>query len=95
MAATYGRSWPNDTASLMYGLNFSLFSMNCGANRVPSVNAVTSLARSITTKWSFGSMSPASPELQPAVLEGGGGGGLVFVIALENHRAVHQHLAVV
>ena len=33
IAATNGRSWPNATASRMNGLNFSLFSMNCGAKR--------------------------------------------------------------
>jgi hypothetical protein len=36
IAATNGRWSPNATASRMNGLNFSLFSMNCGANDVPS-----------------------------------------------------------
>ena len=37
IAATNGWPWPNATASRMNGLNFSLFSMNCGAKAVPSV----------------------------------------------------------
>jgi hypothetical protein len=61
MAATKARSLPKHTASRMYGLNLSLFSMNWGANGVPSCMAPTSLARSMITRWPRGSMKPASP----------------------------------
>ena len=61
MAATNGFSLPNATASRMYGLNLSLFSMNWGANGVPSTMAPTSLARSMMTRCPRGSRKPASP----------------------------------
>ena len=61
MAATNGRSLPKATASRMYGLNLSLFSMNWGAKGVPSSMAPTSLARSMMTRCPRGSMKPASP----------------------------------
>ena len=61
IAATNGFWSPNATASRMYGLNFSLFSTNCGANGVPSLSAPTSLARSMMTRCPRGSMNPASP----------------------------------
>jgi len=61
MAATKGRSWPKATASRMKGLNFSLFSMNCGAKGVPSARAPTSFALSMITRWPRGSRKPASP----------------------------------
>ena len=67
IATTNGWSWPNATASRMNGLNFSLFSMNCGAKAVPSVSLPTSLARSMITSWPRWSKKPASPVLsQPS-----------------------------
>src|SRR2546425_2324610 len=50
-AATYGRSGPTHTASLMYGENLSLFSRYFGAKSVPSARRPTSLARSTILRW--------------------------------------------
>jgi hypothetical protein len=55
------RPWPNATASLMYGKNFSLFSMYFGANSVPSFSLPTSFARSTILRCSSESRKPASP----------------------------------
>ena len=61
IAATNGRWSPKATASRMNGLNFSLFSMNCGAKAEPSASLPTSLARSMMTRWPCLSKKPASP----------------------------------
>ena len=61
IVATIGRWSPKATASRMKGLNFSLFSMNCGAKADPSASFPTSLARSMITRWPCLSKKPASP----------------------------------
>jgi len=60
-AVHISRPWPKATASLMCGKNFNLFSMYCGANRVPSVSLPTSLARSMILRFPSSSRKPASP----------------------------------
>ena len=95
IAATNGRRSPNATASPINGLNFSLFSMNCGANGVPSASLPTSFARSMMTRWPRGSIKPASPVLKPAVGGHRRAGRLVLLVVAAEHRSrADQHLAV-
>ncbi len=87
IAVTKGRSWPKATASRMNGLNFSLFSMNCGAKGVPSCRAPDVLGPVDDDEMAARIDEPRVAGPEPAVgIDDLARGLLVLQVALEDDR---------